>query len=332
MLTWPLQGEYTLASVCPFPPTSAFPLVLDRFHSCSESLTRFHSRTIPSISVLDYLRRVIKFTKVEKTCLLLTLHYVDQICARTPLFTLSSLTCHRFIIASITVCSKGLCDTFCTNSLYSRVGGIPVSELNVLEREFLRMIDWRLTCTREVLQEYYINLVRTDSSGRFYIQGRPTTAATPADTTSSPITSNQPSESTPPSAGEDSDMESVAASQSQAPSPATSPVPPLASAAATVFARVRAPCGSVPTLVPVHLDMPIAPAPIPMSGLLQPHRPLPFRREASTILIDTATLTPQAPQRPTVEQNMAFADLQRSWEEQGSDIMDAGPSGTDVAS
>lgn len=81
----------------------------------------------------------------KKSCLLLTLHYVDQICARMPLFTLSSLTCHRFIIASITVCSKGLCDTFCTNSLYARVGGIPVSELNVLEREFLAMIDWRLT-------------------------------------------------------------------------------------------------------------------------------------------------------------------------------------------
>ena len=50
-----------------------------------------------------------------------------------------------------------------------------------------------------------------------------------------------------------------------------------------------------------------------MSGLLRPHRPLALPREASTILIDTATLTPQVPQGATVEQNMAFADLQRSW-------------------
>lgn len=81
----------------------------------------------------------------QKSCLLATLHYVDQICARRPLFTISSLTCHRFIIASIAVASKGLCDTFCTNSLYAKVGGITVSELNVLEREFLSAIDWRLT-------------------------------------------------------------------------------------------------------------------------------------------------------------------------------------------
>jgi hypothetical protein len=76
---------------------------------------------------------------------LITLHYIDQICARTPLFTLSSLTCHRFIIASITVSSKGLCDSFCTNNLYAKVGGISVTELNILEREFLSAIDWRLT-------------------------------------------------------------------------------------------------------------------------------------------------------------------------------------------
>lgn len=143
----------------------------DKIPLLPESLTRFHSRTVPNISILDYLRRIIKWTKVEKSCLLLTLHYVDQICARIPLFTLSSLTCHRFIISSITVCSKGLCDSFCTNALYARVGGIPVTELNVLEREFLRAIDWRLMCTREVLQEYYINLIRTDSSGRFGLEG-----------------------------------------------------------------------------------------------------------------------------------------------------------------
>lgn len=61
-----------------------------------------------------------------------------------PLFTLSSLTCHRFVITSIAVSSKGLCDAFCPNNLYARVGGISLSELNVLEREFLQMIDWRL--------------------------------------------------------------------------------------------------------------------------------------------------------------------------------------------
>ncbi|KAF8813667.1 cyclin-domain-containing protein [Phlegmacium glaucopus] len=136
-----------------------------------ESLTRFHSRSTPSISILDYLKRIIRFTNVEKSCLLISLFNIDQICSRMPLFTLSSLTCHRFVITSITVSSKGLCDAFCPNNLYAKVGGISVTELNVLEREFLAMIDWRLMCTRDILQEYYVNLVRTHSAGKFVLAG-----------------------------------------------------------------------------------------------------------------------------------------------------------------
>jgi hypothetical protein len=142
-------------------------LLVDR-----ESLTHFHSRSAPNISILDYLRRIVRFVRVEvcnffltlfvlidltvffspfslffsqKSILLLTLHYIDQICARMPLFTLSSLTCHRFLITAIVVASKGYCDVCCTNTLYAKVGGISVAELNALEREFLRAIDWRLT-------------------------------------------------------------------------------------------------------------------------------------------------------------------------------------------
>ncbi|KAH7335907.1 cyclin-domain-containing protein, partial [Rhizoctonia solani] len=128
-----------------------------------EALTRFHSRTPPGISIQDYLKRIVKYTNVERSCLLITLHYIDQICTLLPHFTISSLTVHRFVISSITVSSKALCDAFCTNSHYARVGGIKLIELNVLEREFLQKIDWRLTCTREMLQEYYTNLVRTHS-------------------------------------------------------------------------------------------------------------------------------------------------------------------------
>ncbi|KAJ6588055.1 cyclin-domain-containing protein [Mycena capillaripes] len=130
-----------------------------------ESLTRFHSRSAPAITVVDYLRRIVRFTNVEKSCLLITLHYIDQICARMPLFVLSSLTCHRFMIASITVASKGLCNTFHSDNLYARVGGISVTELNILEREFREKIGGQLTCTREVLQKYYLNLVRFHSAG-----------------------------------------------------------------------------------------------------------------------------------------------------------------------
>jgi hypothetical protein len=209
----------------------------------------------------------------QRSCLLITLHYIDQICARFPSFTLSSLTCHRFVITAIAVSSKALCDAFCTNSLYARVGGIPVGELNMLEREFLRMIDWSLTvsrprrplgppsrtepftpqrlppslpsssprvrtpqCTREVLQEYYASLVRTHSRGAYVLAG--------ADAEASSVSS-------------DSDMDYE--------DPASRPATP------------------------------------PPGG---PARP----QQASTILVDAASVAHHEPPRPpTVEQNMAYA-------------------------
>jgi hypothetical protein len=40
-------------------PGSLTPMVL------SENLTRFHSGSVPNISVLDYLKRIVRFTNVE---------------------------------------------------------------------------------------------------------------------------------------------------------------------------------------------------------------------------------------------------------------------------
>ncbi|CAL1707676.1 unnamed protein product [Somion occarium] len=153
----------------------------DQIPLSPESLTRFHSRSAPSISVLQYLERIVKFTNVENACLLITLHYIDQICARIPTFTVSSLTCHRFLITSVALSSKALSDIMCQNKTYAKVGGIPMEELNMLEREFLRMIDWRLITTREVLQEYYVNLVRTHSKGKYIIVGAQSSSSVSSD-------------------------------------------------------------------------------------------------------------------------------------------------------
>lgn len=83
----------------------------------------------------------------------------------SPFFSLA--LCFRFIIAALTVAAKELCDSFCTNVHYARVGGISLRELNTLELEFLFLIDWRLAINADELQQYYVNLVR--QSQVFYI-------------------------------------------------------------------------------------------------------------------------------------------------------------------
>ncbi|WVQ94007.1 hypothetical protein IAU59_001085 [Kwoniella sp. CBS 9459] len=126
-----------------------------------DALTRFHSRAAPGISVVDYLRRIVKYTNLEKIPLLSLLAYIDTTCTNLPTFTLSSLTVHRFLIASVCAGSKAQCDVFCTNAHYAKVGGIKTQELNALERELVKVTKWDLCCHAEQLQKYYSSLIRS---------------------------------------------------------------------------------------------------------------------------------------------------------------------------
>lgn len=49
---------------------------------------------------------------------------------------------------------KFLEDKFFTNTFYSKVGGIPLKELNNLERKFINLIDFEFFVTFEELSIY----------------------------------------------------------------------------------------------------------------------------------------------------------------------------------
>ena len=122
------------------------------------TLTVFN-RAPPAISVKDYLFRLIVHATLSPPILLSMVFYVDKLCSMYPAFTISSLTVHRFLITAATVAAKGLSDSFWTNSLYAKVGGVSLRELALLELEFLRKLDWRIVPKPEVLVDYYRGLV-----------------------------------------------------------------------------------------------------------------------------------------------------------------------------
>lgn len=176
-----------------------------------DSLTRFHSRAAPGITVVDYLQRIVKYTNMEvspislfevydmvvdqtfslfhdssgivssilqKIPLLSLLAYIDVTCTNLPTFTLSSLTVHRFLIAGVCAGSKAQCDVFCTNSHYAKVGGIKVTELNGLEREFLKVTQWDLCVSPFPQNSYRAGMILAGSPRltSSLVQGRTSTA------------------------------------------------------------------------------------------------------------------------------------------------------------
>ncbi|GJJ74182.1 hypothetical protein EMPS_06540 [Entomortierella parvispora] len=67
---------------------------------------------------------------------------------------INSFNIHRLLITSILVASKFSSDVFYPNVRYARVGGLPLSELNQLELEFLFLSQFELNTTETELQSY----------------------------------------------------------------------------------------------------------------------------------------------------------------------------------
>ncbi|KAH6566829.1 hypothetical protein BASA61_006439 [Batrachochytrium salamandrivorans] len=126
-----------------------------------QSLTRFHSRSPPAITIRDYVVRIVRYANLEKAVLLILLIYIDRVCAKHESFTMSSLTAHRFIIAAASVASKSISDLYCTNGYYAKVGGITLQEMNILELEMCKMMDWEMSCQESLLQTYFYNLAKS---------------------------------------------------------------------------------------------------------------------------------------------------------------------------
>ena len=64
--------------------------------------------------------------------------------------------------------------------MYAKVGGISTKELNILEIEFLFLIDWNLAANVETLQNYYVNLVKQVNASLIQILPTPTQSLTVA--------------------------------------------------------------------------------------------------------------------------------------------------------
>ena len=107
------------------------------------AVTKFHALRPPSISILDYLTRILRYANCSGECFVLALVYIDRL-IRHQNFVICGLNIHRVIVTSITLAAKFFDDAFYNNVYYAKIGGVPVRELNSLELEFLFLINFTL--------------------------------------------------------------------------------------------------------------------------------------------------------------------------------------------
>jgi len=120
--------------------------------------TVFHGLRSPNVSVRAYLQRIHKYTNVSTGCLVCALLYIDRFMQRNKAILLTSRSVHRLLITSVVVSMKFLDDLYYNNVYYAKIGGIPTSEMNALELEFLFRLNFDLHAPQEEYERYKYEL------------------------------------------------------------------------------------------------------------------------------------------------------------------------------
>merc|ERR1719453_2645223 len=117
-------------------------------------VTHFHSVRPPQLTIHEYLTRISKYFQCSHECFVLCLVYIDRIVKLHPEFSICNLNIHRLLITSVMLATKFFDDVYYSNAYYAKVGGIRIKEVNVLEAQFLSLIEWRLHVTPQEYDQY----------------------------------------------------------------------------------------------------------------------------------------------------------------------------------
>jgi hypothetical protein len=113
----------------------------------------FNSKKPPSISIQQYLERIVKYSKMEDSTLILTLIYIDRLCDLSQI-NLNDYNIHRIILTNTLLAIKYNEDDYYSNDYYAKVGGISLQEINSLEYECVKLLKHKLFVDEEFYNKY----------------------------------------------------------------------------------------------------------------------------------------------------------------------------------
>ena len=106
----------------------------------------------PGISLLDYLRRILKYLRIEYSTLIIAMIYIDRIC-KEKVF-LNEYNIHRIMLISIYMAYTYNEDCIFDNKYLALVSGLNRSEMVLLEEDFLDLIEFKLFVSDEIFEQY----------------------------------------------------------------------------------------------------------------------------------------------------------------------------------
>jgi hypothetical protein len=106
----------------------------------------------PAISLLDYLKRILCFIKLDISTIIIAMIYIDRIC-KEKVF-LNEYNIHRIMIIAIYIAYIYNEDVIFNSDYLSLVSGMNKNEILTLEEDFLDLIEFNLFVDNDEYEQY----------------------------------------------------------------------------------------------------------------------------------------------------------------------------------
>eukprot|EP00178_Gracilaria_changii_P002096 TRINITY_DN130_c2_g2_i1.p1 TRINITY_DN130_c2_g2~~TRINITY_DN130_c2_g2_i1.p1 ORF type:complete len:329 (+),score=64.50 TRINITY_DN130_c2_g2_i1:342-1328(+) len=115
----------------------------------------FHALQPPSITPVEYLRRLARYAFCSRSAFILAFYYLQKIAGlpKTCL-TITSLSIHRLLLTATLLATKMVDDILYDNAHFAKVGGLDVKELNMLELDMLSVLRFELCVSAEQFEAF----------------------------------------------------------------------------------------------------------------------------------------------------------------------------------
>lgn len=114
----------------------------------------FYLSKIPPISLIDYIKRLVKYTRMDISSLILAIIYIDRFCeSRKYILTYNNI--YRILLSTCLLSIKFNEDIYFNYKKYSEIAGVSIEDLNNLELYMYFELDYSLYVDSDFYQKYF---------------------------------------------------------------------------------------------------------------------------------------------------------------------------------
>jgi len=132
-----------------------------------DSQTIYNAICKPKISIRTYARRLYKYMIQDRDTLTFALYYIALYSHNTNT-QVNQFNIHRLLLTATTLAHKFWEDDCYENNHIAKIAGIKVKELNYLERDFLKGIEWGLYKLQTQINDEEIRQIAEQITGLDY--------------------------------------------------------------------------------------------------------------------------------------------------------------------